>query len=121
MGVFNQITKLHFTARHFLAQFCPIKASTLECFFLVCFLPKQTVSKLDELCTKQRKDKDLELIIKWKLMQVFHWRPTLRLYFFTWSVAKVGGCKNKKRREIFGLASTPQQDVKHTGLSGSRG
>ena len=40
------------------------------------------------------------------------------------------GCKSqgvrdknsqKKRGEIFGSASTPRQDMKHTGLSGSRG
>ena len=29
--------------------------------------------------------------------------------------------KRKKRRAIFGSTSTPRQDVKHTGLSGSRG
>ena len=57
-------------------------------------------------------------------MQVFHWRPTLRLYIYVRSAATVGGSGtkiHKKRREIFGSASTPQQDVKHTGLSGSRG
>ena len=34
---------------------------------------------------------------------------------------KSGTKIHKKRREIFGSASTPRQDVKHTGLSGSRG
>ena len=58
------------------------------------------------------------------VMQVFHWRPTLRLYIYVRSAAKVGGSGTKilkKRRELFGSASTPRQDVKHTGLSGSRG
>ena len=56
-------------------------------------------------------------------MQCFHWRPTLRLCIFIRSVAKVRGSGTKilKRWEIFGSVSTPRQDVKHTGLSGSRG
>ena len=57
-------------------------------------------------------------------MQVFHWRPTLRLYIIIRSAAKVGGSGTKippKRWEILGSVSTPRQDVKHTGLSGSRG
>ena len=58
------------------------------------------------------------------VMQVFHWRPTLQLSL---SIYKVGckirgvGDKNPQRRENFGSASTPRQDVIHTGLSGSRG
>ena len=56
-------------------------------------------------------------------MQVFHWRPTLQLYIYVRLAGKVeGGDKNpQKRREFFGSASTHQRDVKHTGLSGSRG
>ena len=57
-------------------------------------------------------------------MQCFHWRPTLRLCIILRSAAKVGGSKGKnpqKRLEIFGSASTPRHNVKHTGLSGSRG
>ena len=59
-----------------------------------------------------------------EVMQVFHWRPTLRLCIIIRSAAKVGGSGtkiHKKRQEMFGSASTPRQDVKHTGLSGSRG
>ena len=58
-------------------------------------------------------------------MQLFHWRPTLRLYIIIRSAAKVGGGSgtkiHKKRWEILGSASTPRQDVKHKGLSGSLG
>ena len=57
-------------------------------------------------------------------MQVFHWRPTLRLYIYIRSAATVGGSGtkiHKKRRETFGSASTPRKDVIHTGLSESRG
>ena len=55
------------------------------------------------------------------VMQVFHWRPTLRLYIIVRSAAKVGGVgdKNPQKKAEIGSASTPRQDVKHTGLSGS--
>ena len=58
------------------------------------------------------------------VMQVFHWRPNLRLYIYVRSAAKVGGSGtkiHKKRWEIFGSASTTRHDMKHTGSSGSRG
>ena len=46
------------------------------------------------------------------------------LYYYKVGCKSRGGVGDKnpqKRREIFGSASTPRQDVKHTGLSGSRG
>ena len=63
-------------------------------------------------------------------MGQFRWRKTLRLYIYIYiyiyirSAAKGSGLGTKihtKRQEISGLALTPQQDVIHTGLSGSRG
>ena len=59
-------------------------------------------------------------------MGQFHWRKTLRLSLSLYirSAAKVSGLGTKihtKSQEISGLALTPQQDVIHTGLSGSRG
>ena len=53
----------------------------------------------------------------WRIIQVF-------LYdcIFIRSVAKVWGSGTKiKKAEYFGSASTPQKDVKYTGLSGYRG
>ena len=56
-----------------------------------------------------------------------HWRPTIQLCISIRSAAKVGGGGwsgtkiHQKRQEIFGAASTTRQDMKHTGLSGSRG
>ena len=51
---------------------------------------------------------------------------TLHIYIYIYirSAAKGSGLGTKihtKRQEISGLALTPQQDVIHTGLSGSRG
>ena len=43
------------------------------------------------------------------------------LYYYKVGCKSRGQKIHKKRREIFGSASTPRQDVKHTGLSGSRG
>ena len=48
--------------------------------------------------------------------------PTTLYYYKVSCKSRGVGDKNpQKRREIFGSASTPRQDVKHTGLSGSRG
>ena len=48
--------------------------------------------------------------------------PTTLYYYKVGCKSRGVGDKNpQKRQKIFGSASTPQQDVKHTGLSGSRG
>ena len=46
---------------------------------------------------------------------------TLYNYKVSFKSRRVGDKNPKKKWEIFESASTPRQDVKHTGLSGSRG